>query len=226
MGKNLSTLIVGIDEAGRGPLIGDLVIGYVATTLDKVVVLKAIGVRDSKKLDKYRRRMLYNVLIQNLLYIQTQFIPPSLIESSNLNILLMNNIIKGLKLIFKYAEKRGYSKVQVFIDEIKGINIKLHRIISNIKPDNIDLEVIMEPKADEKYPIVSAASIIAKYCRDHSLEPIKIVFGDFGSGYPSDTQTLQWIREIYRPDKQPPRIIRRNWSTLKKYAKKWFRSRV
>ncbi|OYT61275.1 MAG: ribonuclease HII [Thermofilum sp. ex4484_15] len=77
--------------------------------------------------------------------------------------------------------------------------------------------VIAENGADKRYPIVSAASIVAKVIRDKEVEELKKLYGDFGSGYPSDPKTLRFLRDCLRKGYLPP-IVRRSWSTLRRFG--------
>jgi len=72
-------------------------------------------------------------------------------------------------------------------------------------------------QADKLYPIVSAASIIAKLTRDEKLESMAREIGfsskEIGSGYPSDPITVKWLRNTCDPDKAFPEIVRFSWSS-------------
>lgn len=82
--------------------------------------------------------------------------------------------------------------------------------------------LFFEEDADAKYIEVSAASIIAKYYRDSDVYGLKKLYGDYGSGYPTDPRTVSWIKEMYRSGINPPGIVRRTWKTLKTIAPTWF----
>jgi ribonuclease HII len=220
LGKDLSSLIVGIDEAGRGPLVGDMIIAYAGIPSDRLYLLNGLGVRDSKKLTRYQRSIIYNRLLHELTIMGTVIVSPYFIETNNLNKLTFKYILQIIDLIILYAKLIGVSEVFIYIDEVKGINKT--SLMKSIDVKDIKLEVDVEAKADEKYPIVSAASIIAKYHRDRSLQPLKGVFGDLGSGYPSDPRTLEWLKRVSITFNEPPRIIRRKWRTLTKIAPRWF----
>ncbi|MBU0761453.1 MAG: ribonuclease HII, partial [Candidatus Altiarchaeota archaeon] len=68
-------------------------------------------------------------------------------------------------------------------------------------------------KADDKYAEASAASILAKVERDRDIEKLKDIWGDFGSGYPSDPLTQDFIRKL-REKGAYPDFIRKSWSTV------------
>ena len=77
-------------------------------------------------------------------------------------------------------------------------------------------KIVAEHRADEKYIPVAAASILAKVLRDEHIELLKKVYGDLGSGYPSDPRTRNWLKRYYEEHGELPPIVRRSWSTIKK----------
>jgi ribonuclease HII len=74
--------------------------------------------------------------------------------------------------------------------------------------------IISEHKADINYPVVSAASIMAKVHRDNKIEEIKREYGEIGSGYAHDAVTIKFLREYYSDNGDFPPIVRRSWKTL------------
>jgi ribonuclease HII len=73
--------------------------------------------------------------------------------------------------------------------------------------------VISEHKADSSYPVVAAASIVAKVRRDQRITELHRVYGDFGSGYPSDPKTIHFLREWMAHHETFPDIVRKTWET-------------
>ncbi len=220
MGKNIYSLMIGVDEAGRGPLIGDLVVVVIGFKQEVLKQLKLLGVKDSKLLNKRRREKLYYEIISLSEFIGINYISPLIIDSENINKVIIEHIVSMFKI---FSQKINmYSQISIFIDEIKGYNRflyeKLREILKNIT------QYVMEPNADRKYLPVSAASIIAKHIRDRNVDYLSKVFGELGSGYPSDPKTIRWVNKTYNIMNKPPLIIRRTWSTLKKYAPKWYLS--
>jgi ribonuclease HII len=76
--------------------------------------------------------------------------------------------------------------------------------------------IVAESKADDRYPVVASASILAKVERDHAIDELKEKWGDFGSGYPSDSKTIRFLRQIYQKDKTFPPCVRQTWGTIRK----------
>lgn len=218
MGKNIHTLNIGIDEAGRGPLVGDLIIAILLIDEEHLKKLINIGVKDSKQLTRHARSIMGKKIVQLADSISIIHISPKIIDSYSINRVVAENIVSALKSLSNIIN--NYESVKIYIDEIKGyrnyILVNISKYISKIE------EYVMEPNADQKYPVVSAASILAKYIRDKNIDFLKKIYGDLGSGYPSDQITINWLRKIYDDRGEPPLIIRRTWSTLRKHAPKWY----
>ena len=218
MGKDIHGLIVGIDEAGRGPIIGDMILVAAVFESQALEKLKELRVKDSKELNPHIRAQLFLPIIENSVIIVSSHITPEEIDSFNLNKLLLERIIYLLKIISLITG--GKKITSIIIDEIKGWQKILPGKIKEIAPN---AKLIVEPKADSKYIVVSAASIVAKYIRDLNLKPTRRLLGDFGSGYPSDPRTREWIVSEYETEESPPpRMVRRTWSTLSSLAPSWF----
>ena len=214
-GKDL--LVVGIDEAGRGPVIGPMVIAGVVLPLNHVSELHSLGVRDSKELDASKRAELAKVLTATLKHIVIVKVPPSLIDTVNLNKLEINT--------FKYIAERLFKlygeKIQVvYVDSVGPPR----HVIEAIQTISKKLKVVAEARADKRFIPVAAASIVAKVARDKEIERLSKLYGVRGSGYPTDPRTLEWIKQAYKQSpSNPPPFIRRSWSTLKKIAPGWYK---
>ena len=76
-------------------------------------------------------------------------------------------------------------------------------------------EIIAKHKADDIFPIVSAASIIAKNKRDSLINELKEKYGDLGSGYPSDKKTIDFLRKWIKKNRKVPAFARKSWATIK-----------
>ncbi|ADB57095.1 ribonuclease HII [Archaeoglobus profundus DSM 5631] len=199
-------MIAGIDEAGKGPVIGPLVICGVLCDEETVEYLKSVGVKDSKKLDRRKREELYNI-IKSLCKVKVLKIS---VEDLNrlMEYMSINEILKRA-----YVEIiRSLMPKVVYID-CPDINVE--RFKHEIE-ERTGVEVFASHKADEIYPIVSIASIVAKVERDFEIDKLKKIYGDFGSGYPSDLRTIEFLRSYLREHKSFPPIVRKRWKTLKR----------
>ncbi len=202
---------LGIDEAGRGPVIGPLVIVGIEIPEDKEEKLKEIGVKDSKELTEEQREELYKEIekIVDKIYIKKVW-PMEINEWMS-----KGKSLNELELKY-FAEIINESRAdEIYIDapSPNPNNFKL-KLLPLLKRD---VKIIAENKADKKYPIVSAASIIAKVERDKEIEKLKEKFGDFGSGYPSDPKTRKFLEEHWE---EIIDYIRVKWKTFKEIFEK------
>lgn len=208
-------LVLGIDEAGRGPVLGPMTIGAVCVRWKDMEALAAIGVRDSKKLSDLQRHTLFKK-IRGLDFGSWSFnmIPPYEIDSclDGLNMLEMSYVA---------AMVRTYRPQYVVIDSpfnpTASFNLKSYLYEHGI--DVSSLHCFAENKADDLYPIVSAASIVAKEARERAMEMLRKQYNlDFGSGYPSDPKTKNFLFENWADDRYTT-LIRKSWETYKRLAK-------
>jgi ribonuclease HII len=205
--------VLGIDEAGRGPVIGPLVIAGVKIKESKEINLKNIGVKDSKLLTPMQRENLFDSVLKIADKYKVIIISPSEIDSAlysdstNLNWLEAD---KAVEIINALKPKSAY--IDCPSTNTKKYEEYLHKKL------NVKADLIVEHKADFNYPVVSAASIIAKVTRDREIEEIKKKIGvNFGSGYPSDPLTQDFLKENYNRYSE---IFRHSWSSFKRAAEK------
>lgn len=190
----------GIDEAGKGCVIGPLIVAGVACDCEDF--LRDLGVRDSKKLSHKRREELA-VKIREVAKVEI-----IKISAERLNELME---VKNLNEILRDAYAEIIMKINPSFVYVDSSDVKPERL-SNYLKTLTGVEVLAEHKADEKYPLVSSASIIAKVEREKEIKKLKEEFGDFGSGYSSDLKTLSFLKN----QKSLPPCVRKKWKTLKK----------
>ena len=184
-------IICGVEEAGRGPVIGPMVMCGVLIDEKDSSKLKAIGVKDSKLLTPMQREQLFNKIKEIVKEYEIVIIPASdiddALESEHLNLNWLEAITSA-KIINKLDPDKA-------ILDCPSTNIKAYSDYVN-KNLNVDVKIIAEHKADVKYPVVSAASILAKVTRDMEIKKIKDKIGiNLVSGYPSDETTQQFLKE-------------------------------
>jgi ribonuclease HII len=195
---------MGIDEAGRGPVIGPLVIcGFV---YDESVDLRALGAKDSKQLSPTRREKLAVGLLEVATDHRLSVITAIDIDQRDcsLNDLEINHMAR---LIDELAPDTVY--VDAIQSDCAAFRDKLMSRLSH------KCTIIAENKADVKFPVVSAASILAKVERDAAVGRLRKEYGDIGSGYPSDPTTRQWLRDWYSSHGSFPPVVRHTWATIK-----------
>ncbi len=202
---------LGIDEAGRGPILGSLVVCGVLATKKQEVELKKLGVKDSKLLTPKKRKELYNILIKKFKY-KVLIIPPSEIDeavagdTSNLNWLEAEQCIELIN---------DFNPDKIIVD-CPSNNIKAFSSYVKERLLNKKIDLKMEHKADVNYPIVSAASIIAKEEREMEIQKIKDRINiDFGSGYMADPRTQKFLEKFW---KMYPELFRKSWMPYKKIS--------
>ena len=100
------------------------------------------------------------------------------------------------------------------VSYIDCIDVKPERFKNEIEKFQNNLKVVAEHGADDKYAIVSAASIVAKVERDMEINKIKKEFKDIGSGYPSDPKTISFLKNT--PYNDLPDFVRRSWATVER----------
>ena len=202
-------MIAGCDEAGRGPLIGPLIVSCVGTSRKGLEKMVELGVTDSKQLTPGKREELFPQILRLSEAYGFSVIPPPVLDRYNLNTLtyeaienIIANLINVKPIEEVYIDKVGNSEpLKVYLTYWLGIK-----------------KVVIEEKADAKYVIVGAASIVAKVIRDSVIRELSKKWGDFGSGYPSDERTRAWIREFYSTHGHLPNIVRKTWKSLKDLA--------
>jgi ribonuclease HII len=204
--------VAGVDEAGRGPLIGPMVICGVlvnSTTLDEI---RHIGVRDSKALTPQRREKLA-VKIESI----AERIVTRSVSASSIDRLRKQMTMNKIE-VREFAEvAKTLNPQKLYLD---AADVKAKRFGERVGEMSGLLSkgavIVSEHKADSKYPIVSAASIIAKVQRDDAIARLHTRFGDFGSGYPSDPKTIEFVKSLIRNKEKLPSIIRHSWDSVRR----------
>lgn len=208
-------LVGGVDEAGRGCVIGPLVVAGVSASPAGVRRLKSLGVRDSKKLSARQREALYPDIMKASASVSWFAIPPAEIDSV---------VFRGEKLRkLNYLEAVYFARV---IDTLgaRRVTVDASDVIPQRFGDNISDNLKSEcrirsvHKADRDFPIVSAASIVAKVERDRQVALLRELHGDFGSGYPSDPVTKAFFSDRVGRGEPLPSFVRKSWKTWSRYG--------
>lgn len=203
--------IIGVDDAGRGPVIGPMVLTGVIAEEGEEKNIKKTGAKDSKLLNTKQRKLISDILKKTYTYSVEKVEPKEIDNFPNLNNLeaiktgiIINKLMKDLN-----------EKVKVYVDCPSVNTLAWSEYLKNtlIKKDLIELHC--EHKADFKYPIVSAASIISKETREDELKKLKKELNiNFGSGYPADPKTKDFLVKTFGEEKYN-KIIRKSWKTYK-----------
>ncbi len=199
-------ILVGIDEAGRGPLIGTMVIAGVAMKKRDIEILAGLGVRDSKRLSRSRREALLESIVERALMIIVTPVSPVDIDRENINEIEVRAVERILGALINIYGSCPKTYIDLFTKEDRIARLK-----------KLCIDIVAEHGADSRYTVVAAASIVAKVLRDWHIDGLRRALGDFGSGYPSDPRTMSWISSIGSQDllRASP-FIRHRWATVKR----------
>jgi ribonuclease HII len=216
----MSELILGIDDAGRGPVIGPMVLAGCLVNEEMEKEFKKLGVKDSKQLTPKRRAFLADVIREKAEDFEVVVIYPDEIESNNTNGTKLNEVeaIACAEIINRI--NKGYDRIKVVLDcPSPGIN-KWKDFLKTKINDLSTLNVVCEHKADVNHVSVSAASIIAKDVREKEMTVLKEKYGqEIGSGYSSDPYTMRFLEKHAQKYKDEG-LFRKTWSTWKNASAK------
>ncbi|KAF7330531.1 Ribonuclease [Mycena venus] len=221
--------ILGVDEAGRGPVLGPLVYGVAYCPVAYKDQLENLGFADSKTLNAETRSELLDTLSSDPANLgwSVRVISPQAISSgmlrrppTNLNVQSQDATV----LLIQEVLKKGIELTEVYVDAL-GTTTTYQAYLSSRFPG---INFTVESKADDKFKIVGAASVAAKVTRDACIEGwvfeenihtdgVKGTWNteELGSGYPSDPKTKEWLRNSIEPVFGFPKIVRFSWSTVK-----------
>lgn len=230
-------IVCGGDEAGRGALLGPLVVAVVAVSKSKEKRFSDIGVRDSKLLSPSRRTELYEKIRKISEEVLVDAISAADINEAMGSGISLNELeaVRFSKLFDKINSETSIVyldspdvKQEKFGTRVQMHSSKLTRVVGVPQGRRVEkgaraTKIVSEHKADAKYPVVSAASIVAKVTRDAEIAQLSSDIGvKLGSGYPSDRYTLDAVRKnINNPMLKPH--LREYWATTSnlKQSRMW-----
>ena len=197
-------MICGVDEAGKGSVLGPLVIAAVGVTSEDV--FSDIAVKDSKMLTPAVREELYSV-IRKRFRVATVRIDAQEIDVIRRGMTMNSCIARAhAQVIGKLSPSRAF---------VDACDVNAFRYAEMVKSHlECRCEIISEHHADETFKVVSAASIVAKVIRDHAIATLSKKYGQIGSGYPSDPVTVEYLSSYIDEHKHPPPIARKSWRTI------------
>ena len=213
-------LILGIDDAGRGPVIGPMVLAGCLITEETEKELKRLGVKDSKQLTRKRRAFLESIIKEKAESFFLQITHASEIdgknhEGTNLNDLEAQMAARIINEINK-ATNANNGKIKVVIDCPSTNRVKWRDTVQTKIENLSNLEILCEHKADINHVAVSAASILAKEERERQMGILKEKYGaSIGSGYSSDPITRKFLEKNIKKLENKG-IFRKSWKTWKK----------
>lgn len=210
-------IICGVDEAGRGPIIGPLVMAGVSIHETDVVKLEELGVKDSKLLSKEKREEFFEKIKEIVLDYKIVVLEPIMVDAAledpnlNLNWLEANTS----------AEIVNQLRPNQVIVDCPSVNVSVYKdyFRSKLSRELNEVEAVVEHKADMNYVVVGAASILAKVVRDREIGRLKSELGaEFGSGYLTDEKTQEFLKKNF-DNKNCEGLFRKTWQPYKDLIK-------
>jgi ribonuclease HII len=209
--------LIGVDEAGRGPVMGPLVV--VALRVNDDAPLRDLNVKDSKALRPGRREELYGGIMA------VSKVSVEVISAEEIDELRGSRTMNEIELdVFAAAIGKLLHDGDVVYVDAADVRERYfgEEIAKRLKAGRRDarFEMVSRHKADAIYPVVSAASIIAKVTRDRIIVDIgkelrKTLDKPMGSGYPSDPITISFMENWIKKEGDLPPHTRRSWDTAR-----------
>ena len=200
-------MIGGVDESGRGPVMGPLVVA--AVMIESDAPLRQLNVRDSKKLTPERREALAPE-IERLCRHEVLVIPAGEIDAKRAEMTLNDFEAKLFAVVI------GKLRPEVaYVDSADVDEFEFRRAILKELP--YECEIVSKHQADDLFPVVSAASILAKVRRDREMRAIEAELHEpIGSGYSHDEETIAFLERWIRDRGSLPPHTRASWDTAKR----------
>jgi ribonuclease HII len=202
-----SMLLLGADEAGKGPVIGSMFVAGVVVEEEQLFDLAAWGVRDSKQLSADRRRTLSKKIKDAAVDLYILEVAPQVIDELR-QVMTMNEIM-----VRCFAQVLARLRAdRAFLD---AADVDEARFAERVRAQSgATMEILAEHHADQRHSVVSAASILAKVRRDESIREIEAAYGcQIGSGYPSDPETIDFLKGWLKERGELPPFARHSWAT-------------
>jgi ribonuclease HII len=198
---------VGSDEAGKGPVLGPMVVAAVRVESDAL----PDGVDDSKRLKPARRADLAAEIRAVAADVAVAVVSVDEIDApgTDMNTLTVGGHAEALAGVVDAGD-------HVYVDAGDVSEARFgRRVAAGVEEHGADvgLELTAEHGADGAYPVVAAASIVAKVERDRRVDELKAEYGDVGSGYPSDPTTRAFLERYVRDHGELPACARASWKT-------------
>jgi len=203
-------LLMGADEAGKGPVIGSMFVAGLVIEEERLFDLAALGVRDSKMLSPAKREALARKITSIATDQYIMEVRPEVIDELRL-VMTMNEIMV-----------RSFSQVVERLHADKGVldaaDVNAERFARAVRiHSKTSMDLFAEHRADQRHLVVSAASILAKVRRDQSMRELEEeMHCTIGSGYPHDRDTIVFLSEWVKKNKDLPPCARRSWATAQR----------
>ncbi len=210
--------IAGVDDAGRGAVIGPLAIAGVLFDGRGLSRLADLGVKDSKILSSRRRERFVVVIKKLALKYHVEMLSPAEID----------NVVETGRKLHKLNRLEAQTMAKVItILEPEVVYVDASDVLADRFKEHIEenlpfkVQIVSEHKADAKYLVVSAASILAKVERDRIISKLQDKHGKIGCGYPTDLNTIKFLETCIKKFGTYPNFVRKSWKPAKRLKTKW-----
>jgi len=214
--------IIGVDDAGRGPIIGPMIVAGVLFDKEADAILKKHGVKDSKMLlPGTREKLAHEIKKLSLGYEIVKILPAEIddavISGFNINSLEANKMAYAINQLVDGLDKDA--KITVHVDcPSNNINAWKAVLLKYINRKEMDFKV--EHKCDVNHVECSAASVLAKVTRDDEMKKIRGEYNiECGSGYPADPVCVEFLKTPRARELAEKGLIRKSWQTWKNHNK-------
>ena len=198
-------MICGVDEAGKGSVLGPMVVAAVGAASEDVFL--DLDVKDSKLLSPKKRGHLFKE-IEKTCSIATVIIPAETIDARRKEISMNACVARAHAAVISRL-----NPTTAYVDACDVNPVRYAQMVREHLDDR-SCRIVSEHHADQTYKIVSAASIVAKVVRDREIESLAETFGRIGSGYPSDPVTVAFLSSYMEKHHRPPACARMSWKTI------------
>ncbi len=205
-------LIAGIDEAGRGCVIGPLIVAGILIKQEKMPMLEQIEVKDSKLLTAKKREALFPEIIRLAEKHAVIKLSPTQIDQA----VESQRKLHKLNRLEAKAMAKIVDRLKPEVVYVDAADVWAERFANHIQEASVfKTRIIAEHKADKTYPVVSAASIVAKVERDREIAILREKYGDFGTGYIADQKTPNFLVQWLKSHDDYPDCVRKSWKPAK-----------
>ncbi|MDW0261916.1 MAG: ribonuclease HII [Nitrososphaeraceae archaeon] len=197
--------ICGVDEAGRGSLIGPIIVAGISVSKKSLSEMVEIGIKDSKLLTPNKRQILFGDVIG-----LAESICICRIGIEDIDFHVSKNHLNLLEAEAMAITIGNMDSYKIYVDSCDVNPSRYKRTINSFLKRN-NTKLISMHHADRLNVVVSGASIIAKVIRDSEISKIRLKYGDLGSGYPSDKKTIKFVQEWFEQNREIPPFARKSW---------------
>ena len=194
-----------MDEAGRGYLLGPIIVAAISVSKKSISELTKSGIKDSKLLSPKKRQSLFGYIIN---IAESICICRIGIEDIDFHVFKNNlNLLEAEAMAITIGNMKSD---KTYVDSCDVNPSRYQRTIRGFLGQH-DTRIVSMHHADRLNVVVSGASIIAKVMRDSEISKIRVQYGDIGSGYPSDKKTIRFVKDWYSQKNEIPPFARKSW---------------